>query len=120
MSKSIGNNSFYNTCYKLMEVLFPFIISTYSARIIFPEGVGKAALVQNITTYFVTVAALGIPNYGTKKIGSCQNDKQERDKVFTELFVINLISTLICVAAFFAMIFIRPVRSSDLIRTFLS
>lgn len=108
MSKSIGNNSIYNTCYKLMEVLFPFIISTYSAHIIFPQGVGKVALVQNITTYFVTVAALGIPNYGIKKIGSVQNDPKERDKVFTELFIINLISTLVCVAAFFAMISIFP------------
>ena len=91
-----------------MAVLFPFIISTYSSHIILSAGVGKVTLVHNITTYFVTLAALGIPNYGTKKIGSIQHDKAERNRVFTELFIINSVSTFICTVLFFAMIFIFP------------
>lgn len=91
-----------------MAVLFPFIITTYSSHVILSEGVGKVTLVHNITSYFISLAALGIPNYGTKKIGSIQHDKAERNKVFTELFIINTTSTLICIVLFFAMIFIFP------------
>ena len=106
--KSILKNSFYSICYKLMNVLFPLLISIYSSHVLLSEGVGKVALAQNIVTYFVTLAALGIPNYGTKRIGGMQFDIKERNKVFTELFVINLISTLICTLAFFVTIFTVP------------
>lgn len=106
--KSILKNSFYSICYKLMNVLFPLLISMYSSRVLLSEGVGKVALAQNIVTYFVTLAALGIPNYGTKRIGGIQFNIKERNKVFTELFVINLISTLICSLAFFVTIFTVP------------
>lgn len=106
--RSISKNSFYSICYKLVGVLFPLIISSYSSHILMPTGVGKVALAQNITTYFVTISALGIPNYGTKKIGSIQNNTDEKNKVFTELFVINLVSTIICAVVFFIMIFNIP------------
>ena len=72
--KSILKNSFYSICYKLMNVLFPLLISIYSSHVLLSEGVGKVALAQNIVTYFVTLAALGIPNYGTKRIGGMQFD----------------------------------------------
>lgn len=106
--KSLGKNSIYSICYKLMGVLFPLVLSSYSSYILLSSGVGRVTLVQNITTYFVTIASLGIPYYGTKKIGSVQNDLSERNKVFTELFIINFVSTLICTIAFFAMILIVP------------
>ena len=91
-----------------MGVLFPLIISSYSSHILHSSGVGKVALVQNITTYFVTIAALGIPNYGTKKIGSIQKNIAEKNRTFTELFIINSISTVICSIAFFIMIIVFP------------
>lgn len=87
-----------------MNVIFPLIISIYSSHILFSEGVGKVALAQNIVSYFVFLAALGIPSYGTKRIGAVQFDTKERNKVFNELFLINLISTLICTIIFFTMI----------------
>lgn len=114
-NKSIARNSFYSVCYKMMNVLFPLIISIYSSHVLSPEGVGRVALAQNIVTYFVTIAALGIPNYGTKKIGSIQNDFIERNKIFTELFVINFVSTLICSIAFSLMYLLVPYFKNNIL-----
>lgn len=93
MGKSLIKNSIYNLLYKLFNILYPLISSAYLARVLLPEGVGKVAFAQNIVTYFVTLASLGIPNYGTKIIGSFQTDTEERNKCFSELFLINFISS---------------------------
>lgn len=103
--KNIFLNSIYSICYKVMNVLFPLIISVYSSHILLAEGVGTVALAQNIVMYFVNIAQLGIPNYGTKMIGGLQYNEAEKRQVFTELFIINLISTVVCSCAFFALFF---------------
>lgn len=119
MSKNIAKNSLYSICYKLMNVFFPLIISSYGSHILLSNGIGKVALVQNISNYFVMIASMGIPNYGTKMIGSIQNDLDKVNRVFTELFIINAISTLICATVYYLLIFSVPYfRSNSLYMVF--
>ena len=93
---SLAKNSIYNIINKCQRLVFPLVSSVYVARIILPEGVGRVSSAQNIVSYFVLVAALGIPVYGVKKIAECVGDEQERKKTFSELFLINSVSTIIC------------------------
>ena len=94
MDRKLFQNSVYNVLYRLINILFPLITSMYCGRILMPEGVGLVTYAQTIVMYFVTFAALGLPNYGTKKIGTVQKDALSRSRVFSELFIINLISSL--------------------------
>lgn len=94
--QSLAKNSVYNIINKCQRMVFPLVSSVYVSRIILPEGVGKVSSAQNIVSYFVLIAALGIPVYGVKKIAQCGNDTQNRSKVFSELFIINSVSTVIC------------------------
>ena len=98
--KSMAKNSFYNILYKMLNVFYPLVTSAYVSRVLLPEGVGRIAFVQTIVSYFTTIAALGIPNYGIKIIGGVQNDLKERSVRFCELFVINMCSSLICYVVF--------------------
>ena len=66
MKKSIFKNSAFNVAYKLLNVLFPMITAVYVARVLMPAGVGKVSYAQNILTYFVVVASLGIHTYGAR------------------------------------------------------
>ncbi len=102
--KSLAVNSIYSMLYKLLNVLFPLITATYAARVLLSDGVGKVAYAQNIVQYFVIVAALGIPNYGIREIAKRQDDQPGTDRVFTELFLINAVSTLACVAVYYGMV----------------
>lgn len=103
--KSLVVNSIYSVIYKLLNVLFPLITATYAARTLLAAGVGKVSYAQNIAQYFVIIAALGIPNYGTREIGKYQNNQDKINQVFSELFIINACSTLICVVAYYTLIF---------------
>lgn len=107
MKKSLAKNSIYNIIYTVANIIFPFITSIYVSRILLPIGTGKVASAQNIATYFVTLAALGLPTYGVREFAKVREDKIESNKLFTELVILNLVSTTIAVTLFFALVFIN-------------
>lgn len=74
--------------------------SIYVSRILLPVGVGKVASAQNIASYFVTAAALGLPSYGVREFAKVREDTAKKNSLFTELFIINLISTTISLIAY--------------------
>lgn len=97
MQKSLVKNSLYNILYTTINILFPLITSIYSARILLASGVGTVAYSQNIASYFVTFAALGLPSYGVREIAKIRENAVERDRLFTELILLNFISTTFAV-----------------------
>lgn len=96
MKKSIVRNSILNIIYKLVNIVFPMITSIYVARVLLPEGVGKISYAQNILSYFICMASLGIPVYGAREMAKITSKKEASDKLFSELFLLNLIATIGC------------------------
>lgn len=104
MQKSLARNSIYNIIYTTVNILFPFATSIYVSRILLPAGVGKVVAAQNIASYFVTFAALGLPSYGVREFAKIREDSNKRNKLFTELLLLNIISTTLAVIAFFLLV----------------
>ena len=88
-----------------MGVLFPLIIMPYISRILLPAGLGQVSYAQNITSYFILVASLGIPNYGIREIAKNSQELQNRSQTFLEIFLINFISTVIASFMYYLFIF---------------
>ncbi len=105
MSKSLVKNSFFNVVYQLLNVLFPLVTAPYVARVLLPENVGKVAVAQNWAQYFIVFAALGIPTYAVRETAQHRKNKGDLNKAFTELLVINTISTTISIIAYIMMLF---------------
>ncbi|PEQ95218.1 O-unit flippase [Bacillus sp. AFS006103] len=110
--KSLFKNMIYSIVYKLLNVVFPLASASYISNILLAEGVGKVAYAQNIASYFVVVAALGIPAYGVREIARIKKDKNMSNKLFSELFLINAFST-----AFFCIIYFTMIYSYKLFET---
>lgn len=106
--KKIAINGLFFAAYKLLNVLFPLITSVYVARVLLPAGTGKVAYAQNIVTYFTLIASLGLPTYGTREIARVIEKKQEYNKTFWELFIINALSTSLCVLCYYSLCFLLP------------
>lgn len=83
---------------------FPLVSSAYVSRILLPEGVGKVAYAQNIASYFITIAGLGVGSYGVREIGKNQKNQIQYSKTVVELLIITLISTFICSIIYYGMI----------------
>lgn len=105
MKKSILKNTVFNIVYRLLNVLFPMITAMYVARVLLPEGIGKVSYAQNILSYFTVIAALGIPPYGAREIARVTSDREQSDKLFSELFILNFASTVICSLIYIVLIF---------------
>ena len=103
--KSLARNSISFVLYKLMYVLFPLVTSAYVSHIILAGGVGKVASAQNISQYFVLTASLGIPTYGIREIAKRRENIEDRNRVFTELFIINFVSTLVCTVLYYSAVY---------------
>jgi O-antigen/teichoic acid export membrane protein len=108
MSSSVAKNSFFNVVYQLLNVLFPLVTTTYVARVIFANGVGEVAYAQNIVGYFICLATLGLPNYGTREIAKVKGSNQKVCQLFSELFSLNFISTLFFSIFYFCLITFSP------------
>lgn len=92
-NNKITKNAVFNLVYSVVNVIFPLISSIYISRILSPSGVGLISYVTNFTSYFVMLAPLGITVYGVKMVARC-DDEKELNKLFSELFFINLLSTV--------------------------
>lgn len=100
---SLWENSLFFMTYRLFNAFFPLVTSAYIARVLLPEGVGKIAVAQNIVTYFTYIAALGMPTYGMRVIAR-NRDCNRRNVIFSELFTINCISSIICAIAYYCLL----------------
>ena len=47
----------------LMTILFPLITYPYATRVLNSAGVGRAAYVASIVSYFQLIASFGVNNY---------------------------------------------------------
>ncbi len=103
-NNTLTKNAFFNVLYRVLNMLFPLITTTYIARILLPDGVGRVTKAINVVQYFVVIAGLGIPNYGVREIAKRRKNQEEINKLFTELFLLNVFSTTLCLLSYILMI----------------
>lgn len=106
--KSIAKNSVFFLIYNLLNIIFPFVTGIYVARVLLPDGIGQVAYAQNVAQYFVILAFLGIPTYGLREISKARKNKEDLNNVYSELFFLNLISTVIFTCIYVVLIFSVP------------
>ena len=105
MGKSISKNSAFSMVNKGLSVIFPLVTVSYVSRVLGASGIGEVSSVQNFSTYFSMAAALGIPSYGVRAIAQTRNNKEVCNKTFSELFIINFISTFFATILYLSAMF---------------
>lgn len=115
MAKSLVSNSFFYFIYNILNMVFPFLTSMYVARILPPVVIGEVAYAQNIVSYFAILAFLGLPTYGLREISKARYHYDELCKLFSELFIINFISTVVFSFLYYGMIFFIPAFRNNLL-----
>jgi O-antigen/teichoic acid export membrane protein len=107
-------NIFYNTLLSVSQILFPLITFPYSSRILGPDAMGSVNFADNFTTYFLLVSALGIPLYGVREIAKVKDDPEKLKKVFSELMLIHLATSVLAVGILFSLSFFIPRLHAEL------
>lgn len=110
---SLRKNAIYNIILNVSGVLFPFITTPYVSRILGVENIGVVNFAIAYAAYFVMFAMLGVPTYGMRVVAKCGESKEERSKVFFELFSIVTICSLIVSVIYIVSIFVVPTLSEE-------
>ncbi|MCL2661799.1 MAG: oligosaccharide flippase family protein [Oscillospiraceae bacterium] len=101
---SIKKNFIYQSAYRLLLVLVPFILTPYISRVFGAEGIGVLAFTSSTVMYFVLFAMLGIGHHGTRVIASVRDDSAKLNKAFSNLVVLHMLISLLVI--FFYAVFI--------------
>lgn len=105
---SLRKNAIYNIILNVSNVLFPFVTTPYVSRILGVENIGVVNFAIAYAAYFVMFAMLGVPTYGMRVVAKCGESKEERSKVFFELFSIVTICSLIVSVIYVVSVFVVP------------
>lgn len=104
-NKSLTLNSIFYLGNQLLNILFPLFTGIYVARVLLPSSIGAVAYAQNIVQYFVIFSFLGLPTYGLREISRVRNNRDQLNRIHSELFIINFCSTLFFLLLYFLLIF---------------
>lgn len=106
--KSIKINMILNGIRGLLGVIFPLITFPYVSKILGTENIGKYNFASSIISYFVLLAALGINAYAIREGARLRENKEGLNKFISEIFTINIISTIVSYLLLFVLILIVP------------
>ena len=110
---TIKKNTIYSMLYNTINVLFPFLTGVYASRVLLPSGIGRVAAAQNLVQYFTILSFLGIPTYGLREISRAGDDEEKRNQIFSELFIINMASTMLFTCFYIVVVALVPTFYED-------
>lgn len=95
MKNSIGKNALINALKTVSVLLFPLITFPYISHVFSVSKIGIYNFCVSVVSYFLLLASLGIPTYSIREGARYRDNKEELDNFSSEVFSINIISTII-------------------------
>ena len=113
VNHSVTENIIWNGFLKLFGVLFPLITFPYATRCLGAESLGRVTFVGSIISYFTLCANLGIPTYGIRACSKVRDNQKDLSKTVHEIFLINVVTTIIAYAVLVGCIIFIPWFKSE-------
>lgn len=105
MDKSIKKNIIYNMGLQLFNITYPFITATYISRILGASKLGTINYSQTILNYSLIFGMYGISTYGIREIAKIRNEKNKLLKLFSELVLIKVATTIITLSIYMIILY---------------
>lgn len=94
-NKSLSINAALNLIRSCLSIIFPLLVYPYLFRTLGVSNIGEYSFAQSIVNYFLLIAALNFSSYAVREGALLRNDRERLDRFASEIFSINLASTLI-------------------------
>lgn len=101
---NIKKNTLYNMIKSVSAIIFPMISFPYVSRILLTDNLGKVNYGNSIIGYFSLLAGLGIYTYAVRECSKVKYDKIKLEQLASELYSINICSTIISYALLFILL----------------
>lgn len=94
-SKSLFKNSIYKSLLNIANIVIPIIIGPYITKLLDIDLYGAYNKVYAEFQTFLIFASFGIYTFGVKEISKIRNDEKKVANLFTNLFVLGLITNIL-------------------------
>lgn len=100
----LKRNILYSSFLTTSLYVFQFITYPYVARVLGVTNIGICNFTQSIVQYFILFSMLGVSSLGIREIAACGNNKQQRDNVFSKIFQLTCLITILVIVIYIACI----------------
>jgi len=98
----------YSTVLTMSTYLVPLIVFPYISRVLGVEGIGIVDTVDNMIDYCILFSMMGLSSVGVREIAKNKDNPQTLSQTFTDLFALNLYSTLFIALVFCGVVLMSP------------
>lgn len=102
---SLKLNFIFNFISQILTLIVPLITMPYLSRILHEAGNGQFSYANSIITYFILFSNLGFDIYGQRQIARAQDDREEKSRIFWELFLLKSAFTAVSLAILYGVAF---------------
>lgn len=103
--KSLISNTLYNLIYTGLNFMFPIITAPYISIVLGASNLGKVNFATNIINWFIIFAVFGTTAYGIREVAKVRDEKENLNKLFSEIFLINTICSVIVSIIYIVIVF---------------
>ena len=95
MTGNVKQNTLLNMIRVVSQIIFPLITFPYISRVLHAERMGEVNFANSVFTYLSLIASLSITNYAVRECSVVRDSKKKLGRTASELFTINVWSTLV-------------------------
>ena len=104
--KNIKVNALASLLVNVLNIVFPLITNPYLTRILSKSNYGYFNTANTWASFVIPLAAFGIYNYGIRAISKVKDDKDKINYVFSKLFYISVITSVLTTSIYFLFIYL--------------
>lgn len=93
--KSLIVNVMYNALYTGLNLLFPLMTAPYLSKVLGASNLGKVYFATVIVNWFILFATFGTATFGIREVAKVRDNKEQLNKLFSEIFIINGVMSII-------------------------
>lgn len=105
---SVKQNLAYSTILTMSTYLVPLIVFPYISRVLGVKGIGIVDTVDNMIDYCILFSMMGLGTVGVREIAKNKDNPKALSQTFTDLFALNLCSTLFITLVFSLIVWLSP------------
>ena len=104
----VKRNFVYNGILTLSNYIFPLIVYPYVSRVLGVSNIGICNFVDSVVHWFILVSMMGMTILGNREMAAIGDDRQRRSKAFSELMILNLVTTFIAAGGLLVAMYTVP------------
>ena len=105
---NIRHNLAYSALLTMSTYVVPLILFPYISRVLGIENIGRIDTIDNLMDYCILFSMMGLTSVGIREIAKNKDNPETLGQTFTDLFALNLYSTLLIAIVFGVAVWLSP------------